>query len=147
MKLDDSIGFLINRTGRRVTQLLSNRLASSEVTTEQWSVLARLCEEEGISQKDLAVRVSKDQTNVTRILDQLERKGLVVRQVNPEDRRSYLPRVTEMGRSVYEAVAPLEEEAVSLVTEDLSPSELSALKELLNRIAANASKHLGDKLD
>lgn len=144
MLLDDSIGFLISRTGRRVTQLLALHLASTGITTEQWSVLARLCEEDALSQKELAARVSKDQTNVTRILDQLERKGLIVRVVNPEDRRSHLPSVTAEGRAAYGEIAPLEENVISLVTEGLSPAQLSTLKELLDRIADAAGRHLND---
>lgn len=142
MKLDDSIGFIINRTGRRISQLLGHRFAPYEVTTEQWSVLARLGEEDGISQKDLAFRVSKDQTNVTRILDQLERKGLIVRKPNPEDRRSYLPFVTEEGRRLYEKLVPIEEEVVAAVTAGISPEETDALIKLLARIADNAAEKL-----
>ncbi|THF75125.1 MarR family winged helix-turn-helix transcriptional regulator [Cohnella fermenti] len=144
MLLDDSIGFLINRTGRRVSQLFALRLSPTGVTTEQWSVLARLCEEDGISQKDLAHRVGKDQTNVTRILDQLERKELIVRRVNPEDRRSYLPSVTDSGRRAYEEIAPIEENVIRLISEGIPPEQLAALKELLSRIADNASSHLND---
>lgn len=142
MKLDESIGFLINQTGRRITQVLNHYFVPHDVTTEQWSVLARLCEEDGISQKELAARVSKDQTNVTRILDQLQRKGLVVRKANPDDRRSFLPSVTPEGQAMYERIAPLEEKTIALAMEGLQPDEVAKLKELLQRIADNATRHL-----
>lgn len=142
MKLDDSLGFLINQTGRKISQVLNHYFVPHEVTSEQWSVLARLCEEDGISQKELASRVSKDQTNVTRILDQLQRKGLIVRKVNPEDRRSFLPSVTAEGKRVYEKIAPLEEQVIEMATEGLNAQELTMLKELLRRIADNAARRL-----
>lgn len=144
MKLEDSIGFQINQTGRRLSQLLGHRFLPYEVTTEQWSVLARLNEEDGISQKDLAHRVGKDQTNVTRILDQLERKGLVVRRPNPDDRRSFLPFVTPEGRTAYDRLVPIEEEVISAVTEGISAEELDAMKNLLIRIADRSVRLLAD---
>ncbi|CAM3816121.1 MarR family transcriptional regulator [Cohnella lubricantis] len=142
MKLDDSIGFLINQTGRKLSQVVNHYFAAHEMTSEQWSVLARLCEEDGISQKELAARVSKDQTNVTRILDQLQRKGLIVRMTNPEDRRSFLPSVTPEGRQMYERMAPLEEQVIALAIQGLDEKEVAKLKELLQRIANNAARQL-----
>jgi len=142
LSLDDSIGFVINQTGRRMSQLLAQRFAPWEMTTEQWSLLARLREEDGISQKELAFRVGKDQTNVTRILDQLERKELVVRRPNPDDRRSFLAYVTEEGRRIYERLAPLERQVVAEATEGLSDGDIAKLKELLLRVADNALKRL-----
>lgn len=142
MRLDESIGFIINQTGRKISQVLNHRFLPYEVTTEQWSVLAHLCEESGISQKELAVRVSKDQTNVTRILDQLQRKGLIVRMANPEDRRSFLPSVTPEGRRAYEKIAPMEEQVMTQVTAGLDPEEVAKLKDLLRRIADNAARQL-----
>jgi DNA-binding MarR family transcriptional regulator len=143
MTLDESIGFILNRTGRRVSQLLALRLAPYDVTTEQWSVLARLNEEGTMTQKELAYRVGKDQTNVTRILDQLERKKLVVRTANPEDRRSYLPRITAEGKRLFEQLRPIEQETVRLAAEGLSDGELNELKRLLRHIERNANARLG----
>ena len=66
MSIDHSLGFVLNHAGRRLTQLLTLRFQPYDMTTEQWSVLNRLDEEDGISQKELAIRSEKDQTNVTR---------------------------------------------------------------------------------
>lgn len=57
------------------------------LTPEQAGVLRRLGEQEGISQKELSIRMVKDQTNIIRLLDQLEKKNLVRRGPNKEDRR------------------------------------------------------------
>lgn len=140
--LDESIGFLINQTGRKISQVLNHYFDPHEVTSEQWSALARLCEEEGISQKELAARVSKDQTNITRILDQLQRKGLIIRQTNPEDRRSFLLSVTPEGKRIYEKIAPLEEQVIAMAIEGLDSEDVNRLKELLRHIADNAARHL-----
>jgi DNA-binding MarR family transcriptional regulator len=131
VRQDDSIGFIINQAGRRLSQLLAIRFSAFDVTTEQWSVLSRLCEQDGISQKDLAGRVGKDQTNITRILDQLERKKLAERRANPDDRRSFCAFVTDAGRSLQSRLAPIEVEVLASVTEGLTEQQCTILKQLL----------------
>lgn len=140
MSLDDSIGFLINSAGRRISQLLTSRFSPYGVTPEQWSVLTRLCEEDGVSQKELALRVGKDQTNVTRILDQLERKSLAERRINPEDRRSFCAYVTNEGRKLQLILIPIEEEVIATVTKGLSLEHLTMLKQVLIQLINNANE-------
>ncbi|HZG17785.1 MAG TPA: MarR family transcriptional regulator [Candidatus Bathyarchaeia archaeon] len=139
MNLEESFGFILNNTGRRVTQLLNLHLQPHEITTEQFSLLRRLNEQDGISQKELAKRVGKDQTNITRILDQLERKGLVIRKPNQEDRRSFLAYVTDEGRALDEILVPIEQEVIRKVLADLSEENVRHLKTLLTRIEQKAS--------
>jgi len=139
LNLEESFGFILNNTGRRVTQLLNLHLQPHEITTEQFSLLRRLNEQDGISQKELAKRVGKDQTNITRILDQLERKGLVIRKPNQEDRRSFLAYVTDEGRALDEILVPIEQEVIRKVLADLSEENVRHLKTLLTRIEQKAS--------
>jgi len=138
LNLEDSFGFILNNTGRRVTQLLNLYLLPHDITTEQFSLLRRLNEQDGISQKELAKRVGKDQTNITRILDQLERKGLAIRKPNQEDRRSTLAYVTEEGRALDAILVPIEQEVIRQVLADLSEEDIRHLKTLLTRIEQKA---------
>jgi DNA-binding MarR family transcriptional regulator len=139
LKLDNSLGFVLNNAGRRVSQLLSLYFSPYGITLEQWTVLNRLAEQDGINQKELARRTGKDQTNVTRILDQLERKGLARRKPNAGDRRSFLAVVTEDGRKLNEILVPIEAEAIRTVMKDLSENEILQFRELLRKITENAS--------
>ncbi|KIL35650.1 hypothetical protein SD71_12175 [Cohnella kolymensis] len=142
MRQDDSIGFIINQAGRRLSQLLAIRFAAFDLTTEQWSVLSRLCEQDGTSQKDLAVRVGKDQTNITRILDQLERKKLAERRTNPDDRRSFYAFVTDAGRDLQGRLVPIEQEVLASVTEEITEQQATILKELLIRLTNKTNELL-----
>jgi len=140
--LDDSLGFILNNAGRKVSQLLSLRFQPFEITTEQWTLLNRLIEEDGISQKDLAKRVEKDQTNVTRILNQLERKGLVERETNTQDKRSFLTFVTEKGKKLNETLIPIENQVVTSVLEGLPESQIKELAKTLIYITKKANFHI-----
>jgi DNA-binding MarR family transcriptional regulator len=140
MLLDESIGYLINSTGRKLSQMLTTRFSPYGITPEQWSVLSRLCEQDGMSQKELAHRVGKDQTNVTRILDQLERKRLAVRRMNPDDRRSFGAHVTDEGRSLQQTLAPIEVEVMITATRNIPEPQIHLLKQLLLQITHNTNE-------
>ncbi|WP_134701284.1 MarR family winged helix-turn-helix transcriptional regulator [Ammoniphilus sp. YIM 78166] len=139
MKLDDSLGYLISNTGRKLSNVLTNQFTRYNITTEQWTLLNRLVEWEGISQKDLASQTEKDPANVTRILDQLERKGLAVRRLNPNDRRSFLIYATSKGEELNHRLIPIEEQTVQRLLKGLSEQQVQMLKETLNQIAENAN--------
>ncbi|WP_171683718.1 MarR family winged helix-turn-helix transcriptional regulator [Paenibacillus planticolens] len=142
MKLEHSLGFILNHAGRRMTQLLSHRFQPYDMTTEQWVVLNRLACEDGITQKLLAIRAEKDQTNITRILDQLERKGMVERRANEQDRRSFLTFITDQGRAMNGILTPIEQEVITSLLGDFTEAEASLLKELLVRITQEANARI-----
>lgn len=144
MNIDHSLGFIINHAGRRLSQLLSLHYQSYDITTEQWTVLNRLAEQDGITQKNLAHRAEKDQTNITRILDQLERKGLVQRRPNAVDRRSFLTFITDKGRSLNEVLLPIERQVVKSTLDGLSVEDIERLRTMLVQITKNANRSIKD---
>jgi DNA-binding MarR family transcriptional regulator len=144
--IDDSIGFIISQTARRLHQLLTSKFQSFDITSEQWSVLLRLAKQDGITQKELSLRTFKDPTNVTRILDQLERKGWIRRVQNNEDRRSFLAYVTEQGRLLNEQLLPVETEFAQQIGASLSDEEIDLFRKTLAQINSNIDCQLQDKL-
>ncbi|MBB3110738.1 DNA-binding MarR family transcriptional regulator [Paenibacillus phyllosphaerae] len=146
--IDDSLGFILNHAGRRLTLLLALRYQPYDITTEQWSVLNRLYEQDGISQKELSRRAEKDQTNITRILDQLERKGLAERKANEADRRSFLAFITPKGRELNETLLPIENEVIRLVQDGMTEEEVALLRRLLKKLthaAEEAIQEMGEQ--
>lgn len=141
---ETSLGFMLNHAGRRITHLLNLHFHKYDMTTEQWSVLNRLAEQDGVSQKTLAIRAEKDQTNITRLLDQLERKGLVERTVNPDDRRSFLIMITEKGRALNDVLVPIERKVVSDLEANLPPEQLELLWACLHQITQQANQIIAE---
>jgi len=142
---EKSVGYLVNQTGRKLGQLLNHFFKPFGVTREQWSLLIRLYEHEGITQIELAKRIDKDQTNITRTLDQLERKGLAERRPNAADRRSYLAYRTPEGTSLIEQLLPIEEKAMSFALHGLSEDEVKLLQSILSKLTENATRYLNDQ--
>ncbi len=138
--LDESLGFIINRTNQKLSNYLTRKFKPYDITPEQWGVLNRLWEKDGISQKEISEITIKDQTTLTRILDKLETKGLIKRQTSPDDRRSFLIFLTDAGRSIEDILVPIAYEALDDALQGLSGEEIKQLKVLLNKIFVNVDK-------
>lgn len=109
------------------------------ISREQWTIIGQLYDQDGITQKELSERTLKDQAAVTRILDSMERKNLLKRQANPEDRRSYLIFLSESGRDLRNLIVPLAEQCLTACTEGMTENEVCLLKLLLRKLSSNLS--------
>ncbi len=107
------------------------------MTPEQWSILNRLGEQDGLTQKDLAEKTYKDQPNTTRILDKLEKKGLLKRADNPEDRRAFLIFLTEKGKQARKNIIPISHQLNEDATVGLGEDEYKIVIRLLGKVYEN----------
>ncbi len=137
--LDESLGYIINRTALRLKHELQQAFKTKgyDVTPEQWAILNRLWEQEGLSQVELAERTFKDKPNVTRMLDVLERRNLIFRQKDGNDRRAFQVYLTEEGQKLKDKLIPLATEVLERGLKDLTHEEIESLKNKLDRIYNN----------
>ncbi|KNZ69102.1 transcriptional regulator, MarR family [Thermincola ferriacetica] len=136
-KMEDSLGFIINKTALKMKNNLARHLKPYEITPEQWGILNWLWEKEGISQKELSEKSFKDQPNVTRILDKLEEKGLIKRQENPDDRRAFSVFLTEKGYGLKGVLVTAATKALDEALQGFDTGEIQQLKNLLEKIFTN----------
>gem|GEM_PF-1012083 len=76
------------------------------LTAPQFDVIATLGNTEGMSCKELASRTLVTKGTLTGVLDRLERRGLIARDIHPGDRRRIHVRLTEKGQTVFAKVFP-----------------------------------------
>lgn len=137
--LDDSYGYLINLAAQRLKYELHQTFQAKgyDVTPEQWAVLNRLWEQDGLSQVDLAERTFKDKPGTTRILNLLERKGIVVRRPDESDRRVLRVFLTRVGKDLKDKLIPCAQEVLAKSGKNLTKEELAQFKLTLNQILRN----------
>lgn len=135
--LEQSAGFQLSITSRKLSQLFTLRLKPFRITPEQWLVLTCIREYEGIIQKTIAEQTGKDQPTVTRILDTLEKRSWIRKQADPKDRRSFVVYITPSGAQLLEQTAGIEQQLVLQATEGISNRELEELFKLLLHIRHN----------
>ena len=133
----DTLGFILCHADLKMKNNLLRKIKSFEITTEQWMILNRLFEEPGINQKELSERTLKDQGSLTRTLDRMEKKGLVKRQVNPTDRRSFLIYLTDEGHALRNRIVPIAVECIEDAVKGFTEEEVDTLAALLKRLILN----------
>lgn len=115
-----------------------------DLSKEQWSVLKRLNVEDGQSQNDLAFITHRDKTSMTRLVNTMEGKDLVIRKSDQDDKRINRIFLTTHGKSVIKRVLPIMYDLVPEVQDTLTEKEIevliSALKKIKSKIALIASK-------
>lgn len=107
-----------------------------DLTDDQWIALKRIDELPTINQKELSQQIHKDPASITRILDNLVKKELIVRSMG-DDRRTFNLSVTKQGKDIIEKVLPEAVKARAKGLEGISVSESEQLIDTLKKIQEN----------
>jgi DNA-binding MarR family transcriptional regulator len=132
-----STGFIIYRTALAMRGALQRTLKEQgfDITPEQYGILMLLREEEGLSQKEIGDVLFKDKPNISRMLDALERKRLILRQST--DRRTFAIFLTEGGKKLAEEILPIKLQLEKKALNGLLAREIEALESIINKIYGN----------
>jgi DNA-binding MarR family transcriptional regulator len=111
------------------------------LTAAQYNVLNVLAPQAaGMSQRELSDYLVVDRSNVTGLLDRMEKAGWVQRADDPADRRIYRVTLTPSGRNLWRKVEPRYRAVVDQVTRGVTAKRLAECIVLLDQLAASASK-------
>ncbi len=114
--------------------------AGISISSEQCILLKHVGLNDGIHQNELAERILRDKAAITRHLDVLEQKKLVVREHNPTDRRQNLLHITSAGRRLLHSVEPLIETINRRATDGIQNEKLEHCKEVLAQVFDNLAR-------
>jgi len=110
----------LHRATHATLRVLATRLADLDLPASEINVLANLAVRHPLTVGALAAATATRPTTLTSVLDRLVRRGYVVREVDPADRRSFLVSLTPAGQpaagTVSAAVGDLERSALSRVS-------------------------------
>ncbi len=139
-----SIGYAIGKTNWYLKTLINKLLREEQcrITNEQWLVLKVIDANPGMSQTEVAEKSQKEKTNITRIIDLLERSGCIERRKDERDRRFYRIHATEEGQEVLKTVVPITEKAEEICTQSLSEKQIKEMIDSLNIVCDSIKKEL-----
>ncbi len=123
---------VLRRTARRVTQAYDRALRPAGIKLTQYSVLANVRRDGGLSITELAERLAMDRTTLTRNLRPMERAGWVEVGPGPDRRRRSL-RITAAGNEVFETAFPLWQAAERSFRRGLGRETAADLRRLLDQ--------------
>jgi DNA-binding MarR family transcriptional regulator len=137
--LDDAIGYQIERTEQCLKRELRRAFSERglDITPYQWTILYRLWEREGETQAEIAETTIKDKPTITRMLDLLEKKQLVYRERDKNDRRVYKIYLTDSGKELKSVLPEIVKEHLRKAGRGIPPEDLEKVKEVLTKIRQN----------
>jgi len=136
---NDSFGFIVVKTGR----LIENKLKSNfevekiDITPQQWSVLTFLWNEDVISQQRIADSFSKDKTSVTRLLTNMEKNGLIKREIDKRDKRNKKILLTEKSKRLKQDSIKIAEKTLIDALDGIDHDQLKLCRKVLKKINQN----------
>ena len=126
----------LHRTTHYTLQALSSALADLNLTAAEINALANLADRGALNVSELSAETGTRATTLTGILDRLENRGYLARELDPTDRRSFRLPLTEAGQAVagriQAAVAALERDALAR----LSPTQIAGFHAVVAALQA-----------
>ena len=113
-----------------------------QITPEQWTVLAFLWHEDGVTQQMLCNSTYKDKPSMTRLIDNLVKQNLVYRAASKTDRRSNFVHLTDLGRSIQEPATAAVYETVVAALKGIDEEGMKRLRNVLALVFGNVSDAL-----
>lgn len=140
---EDRLAHLVRDAARALGKALSARLADHGIAFGHWVFLRVLWAEDGLMQRELALRAGLSEPTAFAALTQMERLGLVRRQRRAESRRKVFVSLTGKGRALEAVLVPLAEEVNALAAEGCSAHQIASMRRTLLRMIENLAADEG----
>lgn len=130
---------VIGSIARELDSIANVEFKEINLTKGQFLYLARVCENPGIIQGELAELLRVDRTTAARALRKLEDQGLISRQFTADNQKIKRLYPTEKGRSVYPIIKRENEYSNATALQGLSEEEVKQVRNLLLRVEKNVN--------
>jgi DNA-binding MarR family transcriptional regulator len=129
-------------TGKASTAMARNLqrkfvAANVNLTIEQWSVLYSLWRTDGQSQQELSNNTFKNKPSITRLIDNLEKLGLVERHAVKTDRRINKIFLSNAGKALQQQTIVLVNETVDEALKGISAEDIAIAQKTLQKVYEN----------
>ncbi|HEV3105954.1 MAG TPA: MarR family transcriptional regulator [Trinickia sp.] len=136
---------LLTTTNLVQAELRRRLRAEFDTTLPRFDFMAQLERHpEGLKMSEISRRLMVTGGNVTGITDQLEKEGLVARDADPNDRRSFSVRLTPSGRALFDKMARAHEQWVVELFGGLGLDDKSKVHQRLGKLKAHLRERLSD---
>jgi len=128
------------RAANSVTEKMHRHLLDHDLSISQFGVLEALYHLGPLCQKDIGHKILKTSGNITLVIDNLEKRNLVTRRNDPEDRRRMIVQPTVSGLALIRAIFPGHSKTAFKVFSVLDSREQQTLGILLKKLGTTDFK-------
>ena len=140
-KRSELYSFITGKASTAIARRLQKNFkqAGIEITIEQWSVLYHLWKEDGQSQQQLCDATFRDKPSITRLVDNLEKLGLVKRTANKNDRRINKICITPEAEKLQVQTMEVANQTLNEALQGVTNGQVEIAKEVLQKVYENLS--------
>ena len=140
-KRSELYSFITGKASTAISRRLQKNFkqAGIEITIEQWSVLYHLWKEDGQSQQQLCDATFRDKPSITRLVDNLEKLGLVNRTANKNDRRINKICLTPEAEKLHVQTMEVANQTLNEALQGVTNGQVEIAKEVLQKVYENLS--------
>jgi DNA-binding MarR family transcriptional regulator len=135
--LERAIPYLLARAGMRMGQAFTKQLRQFNLTLTEWRVCVALHHAPHQRLSELAVHTSTEPSTLSRVVDSLMQRGLLVRDRADEDARALALSLTQSGVELTERIIPLAQVYERVALAGLSAVQADSLRDMLRRLYDN----------
>jgi DNA-binding MarR family transcriptional regulator len=126
LRFDGCMATNLEQTYRHLEQVYERLINPLGLNILEWYSLRALYADDGVSASQLALLVCRHPSSMTALLDRMEQKNLLRRQVDADDRRSVRVFLTERGRAFRPQVEAAADQLNHLLNDLISPEQLES---------------------
>ncbi|HEY2020876.1 MarR family winged helix-turn-helix transcriptional regulator [Paraburkholderia sp.] len=143
-QLGESVGYLVSRVKSTLSNLITQRsMAELGITSQQGSILFMVASGKCLLAAELAREYGIDASAVTRLIDRLEKRGLLTRVRSNEDRRVVRLALTPEGHAIAARMPGIFNGVLDSLLSGFTPEEVGFLKSMLRRVLVNSGEQTG----
>lgn len=131
--LTNHAGYLAVRLGQRSQQSFEKAMMGLEIRPAVFDFLSTISEYGPISQRELATILGIDAARIVSLTDEMEKRALAVRVVDPNDRRRNLISMTKSGSALVSRANRVAKGVENELLQPLSENEKETLRKLLRK--------------
>lgn len=139
MIINKQVGVFLNLVHCKFKQYVNTIFNSHgfNLTAEQFLVMDTLWDEGVMSQQQIADTILKDKNSVTKLIDALEKKGLVERVAGRSDKRQNLIHLTQKAVEIKKSITQVAIDTTDKIIKDIPREDLINFVKVLNKMAEN----------
>ncbi|MGN6656766.1 MAG: MarR family winged helix-turn-helix transcriptional regulator [Rhodanobacter sp.] len=134
------LGFLVSAARSAIWSSIEAELQPLDITAAQFVVFNSIAQGKGRTIGEFCRLLGYDSGAMTRLLDRIEKKGLIRRVPNPEDRRSFLLELTPESRAVFPQAKKRVRAVFKRLLAGIDEKQAEALRQSLEQVLANAAR-------
>ncbi|MFT6168562.1 MAG: DNA-binding MarR family transcriptional regulator [Celeribacter sp.] len=149
MTVQGMAGHVIRRLNQLSTQVFTKNIqrAGFDLTSVQFAAMDSIAHFPGIDQAGLAAKIAYDRATIGGVVDRLEQKGYVIRNVCKRDRRAREVRLTDEGQKALDEIFPVVDALQGEILSGLDPLEQRRFLELANKAMSTTPELDPNKID